>query len=54
MTATEFRAHLARTGLSVRACAAWLGIAPRTVSRYTAGELPVPRQTAMLITGRET
>ena len=43
MTPTDLRALLARAGLSQRAAARELHIDPRTMRRYCAGQLPVPR-----------
>ena len=43
MTPAELRDLLARAGLSQRAAARELHIDERTMRRYCAGQLPVPR-----------
>lgn len=43
MTPEELRALLKACGLSQRGAAAALGIDERTMRRYCAGDLPVPR-----------
>ena len=43
MTTTELRDLLASLGLSQRGAAKQLGIDERTMRRYCAGDLPVPR-----------
>lgn len=42
MTPIEFRAFRNATGLSVRKLAARLAVAPRTISRWEAGESRIP------------
>lgn len=46
MTTAELRAAIA--GRPQRITSAWLGINPATLLRYLNGELPIPRQAAML------
>lgn len=48
MTATEFRSHLARLGLSQMAFARVVGADPRTVRRWAAGG-PIRAEIVMLI-----
>ena len=43
LTPTQLRGLLARAGLSQRAAARELHINERTMRRYCAGQLPVPR-----------
>ncbi|MDP2322589.1 MAG: helix-turn-helix domain-containing protein [Gammaproteobacteria bacterium] len=43
MTPTQLRAALTKAGLSQRGAARLLGIDERTMRRYCAGDLPVPR-----------
>jgi plasmid maintenance system antidote protein VapI len=43
VTPKQLQAFLDRNGLSQRGAAAAIGIGERTMRRYVAGELPVPR-----------
>jgi hypothetical protein len=49
MTPAQFRAAIARLGLSGDRAAKWLGISPSAAERYARGEYPVPQPTAMLL-----
>jgi len=49
MTATQLRAALKRLGLSQVAAAARLGVAPRTMRYWVAGERRIPEPVAILL-----
>jgi len=49
MTPEELRAFLQKHGLSQRGAARQIGIDERTMRRYCAGELPVPRVVEMAL-----
>ena len=51
MTPTELRAFLSRLGLSQVGAAKVVGIDPRTMRRYLAGELPVPKWLPLALRG---
>jgi len=49
MTATQLRAALKRLGLNQVATAARLGVAPRTMRYWVAGERRIPEPVAILL-----
>ncbi len=49
MTATQLRAALKRLGLSQVAAAARLGVAPRTMRYWVAGERRIPEPVSILL-----
>ena len=51
MTPAQLRELLARAGLSQRAAARELHIDERTMRRYCAGQLPVPRVVELALAG---
>ena len=54
MNAKQFCAALDRAGLSRNQAARDLGLDPRTVRRYVAGDLPVPRVVELALLGLAT
>jgi len=49
MTAAQYKAAIARLGLSQERAGDWLGIGRRTSQGYALGETPVPEPTAKLL-----
>lgn len=49
MTPAEFRAAIARVGLSQRAAGVWFGRSPRTGQRWASGEYAVPEYVARFL-----
>lgn len=49
MTATQFRDHLNRLGLTQMAFARLVGTNPRTVRRWAAGDSPIRQEIVMLV-----
>ena len=49
MTPTQYKAAIAKLGLSQERAGDWLGIGRRTSQGYALGEYPVPEPTAKLL-----
>lgn len=49
MTPTEFRAALATAGYNQTKFAAYVGVKPRQVRRWAAGDTPVPQAVVLLL-----
>jgi hypothetical protein len=49
LTPNQYRAAIAKLGLSQQRAGTWLGIGKRTSQGYALGEYPVPEPTAKLL-----
>lgn len=49
MTHTQFRAAIAKLGLSQERAGIWLGLSPRQGQRYASGEAAIPEPVAKLL-----